>query len=106
MSGYYDFDGEPITMEEWAQLFEERCVGESLVRWQVGDDHIGDARVSTVWMGLDHRFMGDGPPLIFESMVFGGALDGEMDRYSTKEKAAAGHARLVALVRAEQAVTS
>jgi len=51
--------------------------------------------VSTVFIGLDHRFFGDGPPLLFESMVFGGPLDGEQFRYPTWDAAAAGHALLV-----------
>jgi hypothetical protein len=36
-----------------------------------------------------------GPPLIFETMVFGGSKDGEMDRYSTKEEAEKGHEAMV-----------
>lgn len=53
--------------------------------------------ISTVWLGLDHGW-GDGPPLIFESMVFASkgnftALD--MDRYSTESEALAGHKRLI-----------
>lgn len=50
--------------------------------------------VSTVFLGLDHRF-GDGPPLVFETLVFGGTEDGEGDRYSTYAEAVAGHARFV-----------
>lgn len=38
--------------------------------------------VSTIFLGLDHNW-GDGPPLLFETLVFGGKLDREMDRYST-----------------------
>lgn len=52
--------------------------------------------VSTVWLGLDHQY-GDGPPLIFETMVFPGKDDiGELDceRYSTEADALAGHAAL------------
>lgn len=51
-------------------------------------------RVSTVFLGLDHRF-GEGPPLVFETMVFGGPLDQDVDRYTTWEEAEAGHAVLV-----------
>ena len=50
--------------------------------------------VSTVFLGLDHQF-GEGPPLIFETMVFGGPLDQHMERYSTWEDAEAGHTRWV-----------
>jgi hypothetical protein len=59
-----------------------------------------DVDVSTVFLSLNHSFT-DGPPLVFETMVFGGPLDGEQDRYSTRADALAGHARMVERVRAE-----
>jgi len=61
---------------------------------RVAADEVGDVRVSTVFLGLDHALDG-GPPHIFETMVFGGTLDGEQERYSTWEQAEAGHARWV-----------
>lgn len=54
--------------------------------------------VSTVFLGLDHQF-GQGPPLVFETMVFGGPCDGDQDRYSTWAEAEAGHQRIVERVR-------
>lgn len=54
--------------------------------------------VSTVWLGLDHSFGEDGPPLIFETMVFpkkGIWVDVDMERYSTEEEAVQGHQRMV-----------
>jgi hypothetical protein len=51
--------------------------------------------VSTVFLGLDHRFGGKGPPLIFETMIFGGPRDQETYRYSTWEEAEAGHRKLL-----------
>lgn len=51
--------------------------------------------VSTVFLGLDHRFGVGGPPLVFETRVFGGPFDQDMDRYSTWAEAEAGHARMV-----------
>lgn len=50
--------------------------------------------VSTVFLGLDHQY-GDGPPLLFETMVFGGPLDHEMNRYSTWNEAEKGHQEMV-----------
>jgi hypothetical protein len=54
--------------------------------------------ISTVWLGLDHRMLESGKPLIFETMVFSkwgdyGELD--MERYSTESEALAGHKRMV-----------
>jgi len=50
--------------------------------------------VSTVFLGLDHSVRG--PPQLFESMVFGGPLDGTQHRYSTWEEAERGHKHLLA----------
>ena len=50
--------------------------------------------VSTVFLGIDHQF-GEGEPLLFETMVFGGQYDNYTRRYSTKEAAEKGHAEIV-----------
>jgi hypothetical protein len=55
-------------------------------------------RVSTVFLGLDHAFGGIGP-ILFETMVFGGPLDQEQERYSTWEEAEAGHAAILERVK-------
>lgn len=62
----------------------------------------GGVEVSTVHLGIDHSF-GHGPPLIFETMIFGGTLDQDTQRYPTEAEAKAGHAEMVE--RARQAVT-
>jgi len=76
---------EPCGLLEWAVWFEtaDRRVAE--------DYFLRDVRVSTVFLGLDHRFFGDGPPLLFETMIFGGEHDGYQRRYATWEEAEAGH---------------
>lgn len=51
-----------------------------------------DIRVSTVFLGIDHSWNDDDVPLFFETMVFGGVLDGLMHRYSTWSEAKQGHA--------------
>lgn len=91
MSMYYDQDGQPMDMDAWARAFEDTPAR------IVGSDYIGDIHVSTVWLGLNHAW-GDGPPLIFETMIFGGAHDQYQERYATKESAVAGHAYALALV--------
>jgi len=71
----------------------------------VGDDEIGPLRVSTVFLGIDHNFWDDdGPPIVFETMIFGPPEDVEifgrrrvmrpdldMQRYATWDEAEAGH---------------
>ena len=82
-----------VSGKEWGEWFEkaDRAVAKT---------KIGKALVSTVFLSLDHQW-GDGPPLLFETLVFEGALDGEMERYSTLDEAKAGHEVMVRRVRAE-----
>lgn len=65
-SRYYDRGGVPISLMRAAVL------GEDDAYKRVAQDYLGDGEiwVSTVWLGLDHNFMGVGPPLIFETMMF------------------------------------
>lgn len=63
---------------------------------------IGNVKVSTVFIGLDHRFNKRGPPILFETMLFGGKYDGELvDRYSSWSDAEAGHAMAVKRIKVE-----
>jgi hypothetical protein len=93
VSNYYDKFGKPITQDKWTIQF-----GDYHNR-VVAQHTISGVQISTVWLGLDHQY-GDGPPLIFETMVFGGPMDQEMDRYSTLEEAKTGHRRMVTKVKA------
>lgn len=81
----------------WAKW--RAAAGEEGVR--VGFDCVGTADISTVFLGVDHRFFGDGPPLLFETMIFNGPgdLDRAQWRWSTWDEAAAGHADAVMLCR-------
>lgn len=83
---------------EWARWFEEgnRRVDETTLT-------IGDVRISTVFLGIDHSFsmLGDAEPILFETMIFGGPLDEYQVRYATWEQAKAGH--LVAVRKAKRA---
>lgn len=94
-AGYYTLDGrEPkrVSMREWAPWFEaaNRRVARTNITPKIS--------VSTIFLGLDHSF-GAGPPILFETMVFGGALDRETARYSTYDEAEAGHAAMVERVK-------
>ena len=75
----------------WARWFET-------ADRQVAKTAIGDVKVSTVFLGLDHSF-GGGKPLLFETMIFGGAHDEYQTRCSTWDEADAQHQAAVALVR-------
>jgi hypothetical protein len=77
---FYGFDGSPITLEEWVELFDDPvrlCLQEQVGRYFI----------STVWLGIDHNFYRylceneteiDQRPWIFETMVVdeeGGVVD-------------------------------
>lgn len=90
---YYDWDGKPIDLWAWVALMEAN------MDRHVADDQVGLVRVSTVWLGLNHNFTGEGPPLIFETMVFGGVHDEDQWRYPSGAAALAGHDQVVTMVR-------
>ncbi len=69
MSDKYILDdhGEPRAEPDlftWAKWFEE-----AFDKRRVASTEIGDVRVSTVFLGLDHSF-GDEEPIFWETMVF------------------------------------
>lgn len=88
MNGHFvlDPDGTVRTVdaEAWGRWF-------STADRRIALTEVGEATVSTVFLGLDHRYGSDGPPLIFETMIFSGPLDEYQARYSTLEQAKAGH---------------
>lgn len=92
MSEYYDRDGRVITLMEWVHKFETD--DEKIVQQTRGED---GTLVSTVWLGINHNW-GKGPPLIFETMVFGGDHDGYQERHSTETEAIEGHEEACQLV--------
>ena len=97
---HYDMDGNPISLMHWAKLFENtdgRRIGYTKLP-QGG-------HVSTVWLGIDHSF-GGSVPLIFETIVFDADTTNEndMERYSTRAQAEAGHKAMVEKWMAKEAV--
>jgi len=89
MSGFYilDDDKNPVEIDDvkkWAQEFEK-------MNRRVAEDFVRNSRISTVFLGLDHRFSDEGLPVLFETMIFGGKMNGELWRYSTHAEALAGH---------------
>lgn len=93
---YTEIGGEPMPFTDtldWAQHHEDAI--------QEGRIHVADTyitsheRVSTVFLGIDYNFMPDGPPILWETMIFGGLRDGEMWRYSDREEARLHHHEVV-----------
>ena len=89
---YYWYDQDhniyPVSLDEWARRFEhdDRVLAKT---------DIGDTQVSTVFLGLDHNMSGEGLPILWETMVFGGEYGGYDLRYDTYQAAAEGHAHAV-----------
>jgi hypothetical protein len=88
MSDKYILEGRnPIACDnliEWAKWFEtaDRIVEKT---------NIGHLYVSTVFLGLDHRFGGRGMPILFETMIFGDGVEDYHERCSTWEQAEEQH---------------
>ena len=79
----------PVSLEEWAEWFES-------TERHLASTWIGRYWVSTVFLGIDHRFFGEGPPIVFESMIFkGGHHDINQTRYATWDEAMDGHDAMV-----------
>lgn len=91
MTMYYILEGQtPVAVSdvlEWAEWYEE-------ADRTVKKTRVGDVEVSTVFTGLD--LFSRGPPLLFQTVVFGGERSGDKWRYNTWEEAEAGHDRVVA----------
>jgi hypothetical protein len=104
----YDKEGKPISMAQFSELLED------MEYKRVALDEIGPYEVSTVWLGLDHNWTGNGPPIIFETMVFTASawnadrsdpdheplLEIDTLRYATETEALAGHHEVCTLIRA------
>jgi hypothetical protein len=99
---YFDRRGRPMELMEWAVKFEDadyRRVAEDVVR-------IGrrQARVSTIWLGLDHggiilsadgKEWVSGPRQIFETAISARGGMEVVRRYATISEALAGHYEIV-----------
>jgi hypothetical protein len=91
-----DANGDPVFVPdviEWARGF-------SADQQRVAKTTVGVVDVSTVFLGTDHNFAGSGPPVLFETMIFGGEHDQAQWRYTTRAEAEAEHARIVAALQA------
>lgn len=99
-SPYYDRTGGPIDLFEWARLTEDdeyRRIGHAVVCDAA--DPSKAYRVSTIWIGIDTAL---GPPMIFETLVFGKESEQVRGaRYATEDQAREGHTAMVVSVCAE-----
>ena len=86
-------DGQPVPCADpiaWAEFCRDPA-RRSLRR----DTLPGDVFVLTVFLGLDNNHAMIGPPVLWETMVFGPGADGYQVRYTSREEALDGHLRVV-----------
>lgn len=82
----------PTDQEGWGNYFypiDNRIVAQ---------DEINSSSVSTVFLGIDPNFLQDGPPLLFETMIFNNSnLEKYIycERYSTWKEAEEGHKKAI-----------
>lgn len=101
---WFNQKGEPIEIQEADKLLRDsaqRVVQKTRVKDGIGEEWL----VSTVFLVLDHNPLEEGPPLLYETMVFQtdpkrgiNPIDEYQERYSTREEAEAGHKRVCVMV--------
>lgn len=87
---WYDRDGNPLPDDDYPNIEKLLTSDYKIVDCTV----VKGSTVSTVWLGLDYSF-GGGPPLIFETMIFGGGHGGWCKRYATEIEAQTDHELIV-----------
>jgi hypothetical protein len=95
-----DVHGKPVhepDVECWAEWFSKN---ENRILRQT--DIARNIWVSTVFLGVDHNYTrsGRGPPVLWETMIFGGRHDQYHQRYTSRADALEGHDAAVALTKA------
>lgn len=92
LSTFYDRQGQSINFNQFIRHFQDP-------NYQtLKQEIVGPYKVSTIWLGINHSF-GEGPPTIFETMVF---EDGEGMcelRYETEAAANSGHDFIVSALK-------
>ena len=93
---YILIDGNPVPepdLMKWGEWFEHSRDERIVEKTTLPDG----SRVSTVFIGLDHNYSEEGPPILFETMVFGDFPDQDdyQQRCSTREQAIEMHWNLV-----------
>lgn len=95
-----DANGKPVpepNLLKWGRWFQERDKARKVARTDIAEGVF----VSTIFLGLDHNWSEDGPPILWETMVFGEPMNQEMNRCSgSREQAEAMHAEMVERVEA------
>ncbi len=79
-------DGQPIEIDDidlWGESFQNSR--------HIARTNINGVDVSTVFLPIDHDHSGTGPPILWETMIFGGSVDEYQERYTSRADAIIGH---------------
>jgi hypothetical protein len=93
MDNYILVDGKPVIepdIQKWGQWLK---TADRILK----QDTIGNVQISTVFLGMNYNF-GYGPPVLWETMIFGGVHDRYQGRYTSREGALEGHAMAIMVV--------
>lgn len=107
MTGHYILDEQhnPVkvhgTPEEiYKQLFAWEMANPDALFLKKSYFGVNDCiEVSTVFLTVSSNPPEYGPPLLWETMIFGGPLDQHMDRYTSHKAAMCGHENMCRLVK-------
>ncbi len=90
----------PTSFDEWVKWETENQDRRIISRNRIFINE-EEILISTVFLGIDHSFNRLHPPIVFETMIFGGKQDGWQDRYHTYREACDGHLKALEMVRKE-----
>lgn len=79
----------------WGEFMERSEAARRVALDTIKQAESDPVHISTVFLGIDHNWLDNGLPVLFETRVFGGPLDGETYRYTTWNAAMAGHRMLL-----------
>lgn len=94
----------PLSMNQMMEWLRDHGVEEWQERKRVTLDTVDGVDISTVFLYHNHSFLPTEPPILYETMVFGGPLDQAQQRYSTWDEAIEGHEAMLAQVKLALAV--
>lgn len=90
-----DAEGKPVAepdLLKWAEWM-------GITDRHIANDMIFGVNISTIFLGVDFSAFFGTPPMLWETMIFGGRYSYYQERYISREDAIEGHAKAVAMVR-------
>jgi hypothetical protein len=92
-----DENGEPVLepdFTKWGEWFENHYPAR-----RIALSSVGEWTISTIFLGMDHSFE-DGPPVLWETMVFGPEPWSDQQwRFTTREGAISHHDQIAEYIR-------